>query len=73
MSNTEKSSAKQRKYDLGLMSGTSANGIDLASVTFDKNNKLEHHVAIIKPILIKPLLKLLLCIALKITIRIIMK
>lgn len=40
-----KQSVKNRRYYLGLMSGTSADGIDLALVTFDKNNKLEHHAS----------------------------
>lgn len=39
------SSVKKEKYYLGLMSGTSADGIDLALVTFDENNKLEHHAS----------------------------
>jgi anhydro-N-acetylmuramic acid kinase len=38
-------SAKKAKYYLGLMSGTSADGIDLALVSFDENNKLEHHAS----------------------------
>ncbi|MDX2370538.1 MAG: anhydro-N-acetylmuramic acid kinase [Colwellia sp.] len=36
---------KKKNYYLGLMSGTSADGIDLALVTFDENNKLEHHAS----------------------------
>lgn len=39
------SSAEKEKYYLGLMSGTSADGIDLALVSFDDNNKLEHHAS----------------------------
>jgi len=35
----------KNSYYLGLMSGTSADGIDLALVTFDENNKLEHHAS----------------------------
>ncbi|MBL4900286.1 MAG: anhydro-N-acetylmuramic acid kinase [Colwellia sp.] len=38
-------SVNNKRYYLGLMSGTSADGIDLALVTFDKNNKLEHHAS----------------------------
>ena len=38
-------SAKKNNYYLGLMSGTSADGLDLALVTFDENNKLEHHAS----------------------------
>jgi anhydro-N-acetylmuramic acid kinase len=38
-------SAKKKNYYLGLMSGTSADGLDLALVTFDENNKLEHHAS----------------------------
>ncbi|HCH69895.1 MAG TPA: anhydro-N-acetylmuramic acid kinase [Colwellia sp.] len=38
-------SAKKNNYYLGLMSGTSADGLDLALVTFDQNNKLEHHAS----------------------------
>jgi anhydro-N-acetylmuramic acid kinase len=33
------------KYYIGLMSGTSADGIDLALVSFDKNRKLKHHAS----------------------------
>mgnify|MGYP003384782675 CR=1 FL=1 len=35
----------EKHYYLGLMSGTSADGIDLALVTFDENNKLKHHAS----------------------------
>jgi anhydro-N-acetylmuramic acid kinase len=45
MSNMQINSAKKKKYYLGLMSGTSADGLDLALVTFDENNKLEHHAS----------------------------
>jgi anhydro-N-acetylmuramic acid kinase len=38
-------SSKNKNYYLGLMSGTSADGVDLALVTFDENNKLEHHAS----------------------------
>ncbi|MBL4822874.1 MAG: anhydro-N-acetylmuramic acid kinase [Colwellia sp.] len=38
-------SVKTNSYYLGLMSGTSADGIDLALVTFDENNKLVHHAS----------------------------
>lgn len=35
----------KQKYYIGLMSGTSADGIDLALVTFDENQKLAHHAS----------------------------
>ena len=38
-------SVNNKRYYLGLMSGTSADGIDLALVTFDENNKLKHHAS----------------------------
>jgi len=38
-------SDNNKRYYLGLMSGTSADGIDLALVTFDEHNKLEHHAS----------------------------
>jgi anhydro-N-acetylmuramic acid kinase len=38
-------STKKKNYYLGLMSGTSADGLDLALVTFDENNKLQHHAS----------------------------
>lgn len=43
MTNTPMSSHKQANYYIGLMSGTSADGIDLALVSFDENHKLTHH------------------------------
>jgi len=45
MSNMDKGPAKKSNYYLGLMSGTSADGIDLALVTFDENNKLKQHAS----------------------------
>jgi len=36
-------SANKKKYYIGLMSGTSADGIDLALVTFDNNSKPQLH------------------------------
>lgn len=41
---TRNSKTKQRFY-IGLMSGTSADGIDLALVTFDENSQLKHHAS----------------------------
>ena len=38
-------STKNKQYYLGLMSGTSADGIDLALVSFDTKNKLKHHAS----------------------------
>lgn len=35
----------KKKYYIGLMSGTSADGIDLALVSFDNKNKLKHHAS----------------------------
>ncbi len=43
------SNKQQRKYFIGLMSGTSADGIDLALVSFDENNKLTHHASFYQP------------------------
>jgi anhydro-N-acetylmuramic acid kinase len=45
MSNMQINNSKNKNYYLGLMSGTSADGLDLALVTFDENNKLEHHAS----------------------------
>lgn len=45
MINSPKEPTRNKKYYIGLMSGTSADGIDLALVTFDANNKLEHHAS----------------------------
>lgn len=45
MVNMNISLINNKKYYLGLMSGTSADGIDLALVTFDENNKLKHHAS----------------------------
>ena len=42
-------STTNKQYYLGLMSGTSADGIDLALVTFDKKNKLKHHASYYQP------------------------
>ena len=39
----------EQKYYIGLMSGTSADGIDLALVTFDDNKKLKHHASYYQP------------------------
>lgn len=39
----------KQKYYLGLMSGTSADGIDLALVSFDSQNKLHHHASYYQP------------------------
>jgi len=38
-------STEKQGYYIGLMSGTSADGLDLALVTFNENNKLEHHAS----------------------------
>lgn len=43
--NFKKNPANKQKYYIGLMSGTSADGIDLALVTFDDNQKLAHHAS----------------------------
>jgi anhydro-N-acetylmuramic acid kinase len=45
MINMHINSAKKERYYLGLMSGTSADGIDLALVTFNEDNKLKHHAS----------------------------
>ena len=41
--------ASRKKYYIGLMSGTSADGIDLALVTFDEYQKLTHHASYYQP------------------------
>lgn len=41
--------SNQQKYYIGLMSGTSADGIDLALVSFDSQNKLKHHASYYRP------------------------
>lgn len=41
--------AKSQGYYIGLMSGTSADGIDLALVTFDNNNKPQLHGSFYQP------------------------
>lgn len=38
-----------KKYYIGLMSGTSADGIDLALVSFNNQNKLKHHASYYYP------------------------
>jgi len=43
--NLKTNPANKQKYYIGLMSGTSADGIDLALVTFDDNQKLAHHAS----------------------------
>jgi len=45
MINTKKAPLKREQYYIGLMSGTSADGIDLALVSFDDNGKLAHHAS----------------------------
>lgn len=37
--------SNEKQYYIGLMSGTSADGIDLALVSFDDNEKLKHHAS----------------------------
>ncbi|MBU2924040.1 anhydro-N-acetylmuramic acid kinase [Colwellia sp. 1_MG-2023] len=43
--NTKLSTSNAPTYYIGLMSGTSADGIDLALVSFDQNNLLKHHAS----------------------------
>lgn len=45
MINDNKTALTQGKYYIGLMSGTSADGIDLALVTFDENEKITLHAS----------------------------
>lgn len=45
MTNSTLLPLKKQHYYLGLMSGTSADGIDLALVSFDDSGKLEHHAS----------------------------
>ena len=45
MINTTTNQSNNTLYYIGLMSGTSADGIDLALVSFDENNKLKHHAS----------------------------
>ena len=45
MINKKPNPSNKQKYYIGLMSGTSADGIDLALVTFDENKKLNHHAS----------------------------
>lgn len=45
MINKSVKSTENKNYYLGLMSGTSADGVDLALVTFDEKNKLKHHAS----------------------------
>lgn len=45
MINQQPHPLKEKKYYLGLMSGTSADGIDLALVSFDDKNTLKHHAS----------------------------
>jgi len=45
MINIKSGISNKQKYYIGLMSGTSADGIDLALVTFDHNKKLKHHAS----------------------------
>ena len=39
----------KKKYYIGLMSGTSADGIDLTLVSFDTDNRLIHHASYYQP------------------------
>lgn len=41
--------SNKQKYYIGLMSGTSADGIDLALVSFEQNHKLKHHASYYHP------------------------
>ena len=43
--NTNSSNSNAPTYYIGLMSGTSADGIDLALVSFDQNHQLKHHAS----------------------------
>jgi anhydro-N-acetylmuramic acid kinase len=43
--NNQPTISNEPKYYIGLMSGTSADGIDLALVSFDHKNKLKHHAS----------------------------
>ncbi len=45
MINKKSNPDKNKQYYIGLMSGTSADGIDLALVSFDENKKLNHHAS----------------------------
>ena len=45
MTNTTLKVSDKQKYYIGLMSGTSADGIDLALVSFSEKNKLTHHAS----------------------------
>ena len=45
MINCKTNALKKKQYYLGLMSGTSADGIDLALVSFDDHHKLKHHAS----------------------------
>ena len=43
--NTNSGNSNAPTYYIGLMSGTSADGIDLALVSFDQNHQLQHHAS----------------------------
>ena len=49
MINKNPKSHNEPKYYIGLMSGTSADGIDLALVTFNNKNSLKHHASFYQP------------------------
>jgi len=49
MININPPSHNEPKYYIGLMSGTSADGIDLALVTFNNKNSLKHHASFYQP------------------------